>query len=136
MAVAIPNYEIQLRKYLLSKLSAFSAIRVYAGRNTGDAYYPAVIVTQVAANTLNATYDSAGWHNVKYAVDVNVYTNGESSRTTNSAICDSISQAMQEIGFAMDSQDPNLGDMVQKYERAVMRFTAVLDTNTNSTYRG
>jgi hypothetical protein len=136
MAISIPNYEIPIRKYLLEKLTDFSSVRIYAGINTGDAYFPAVIVTQVAANLVDANYDSAGWHNVKYAIDINVYTNGESSRAKNTEICDTIAQAMQEIGFSMDSQNANLGDTVQKYERAVMRFTAILNTNTNETYRG
>ena len=34
----IKNYEIDIRKYLLSKLKGVENVRVYAGYNKGDAH--------------------------------------------------------------------------------------------------
>ena len=133
----IKNYEIDIRKYLLSKLKdEVSSIRVYAGANTGEPYYPAVIVTQTDSSALSSTYDSAGWHHVRYAFDVNVYTQGEHDRENAVSIANLAANAMQGLGFQMDSYNPNMGDKTQKYERVVMRFTAIIDTSTDTTFRG
>ena len=133
----IKNYEIDIRKYLLSKLKGeVSGIRVYAGANTGEPHYPAVIVTQTDASALSSTYDSAGWHHARYAFDVNVYTQGDNDRVQATQISLLVSNAMQGLGFQMDSYNPNMGDKTQKYERVVMRFTAIIDTSTDTTFRG
>lgn len=132
----IKNYEIEIRKYLLGKLKDFDGIRVYAGANTGDPHYPAVIVTQTDSSTLTSSYDSHGFHHARYAFDVNVYTQGTDDRKQASSISSVVSAAMQEIGFQMDSSNPNMGDKTQHYERVTMRFTAVIDTNTDTTFRG
>lgn len=132
----IKNYEIDIRKYLLSKLKDVENVRVYAGYNKGDAHYPAVIVTQIDNSLLSQTYDSAGWHHVRYAFDVNVYTQGDNDRVQATQISLLVSNAMQGLGFQMDSCDPNRGDKTQKYERVVMRFTAIIDTSTDTTFRG
>ena len=133
----IKNYEIDIRKHLLSKLKGkVDGIRVFAGANTGDTYYPAVIVTQTDSSALSSTYDSAGWHHVRYAFDVNVYTQGEHDRESAASIANLAANAMQELGFQMDSHDPNMGDRTQKYQRVVMRFTAIINTETDTTYRG
>ena len=133
----IKNYEIDIRKYLLSKLKGkVDGIRVFAGANTGDPYYPAVIVTQTDSSALSSTYDSAGWHHVRYAIDVNVYTQGAHDRENAALIASISANAMQELGFQMDSHEPNMGDKTQNYQRVVMRFTAIIDTKTDTTYRG
>ena len=99
----IKNYEIDIRKYLLSKLKdEVSSIRVYAGANTGEPYYPAVIVTQTDSSALSSTYDSAGWHHVRYAFDVNVYTQGEHDRENAVSIANLAASATQEIGCDSD----------------------------------
>ena len=132
----IKNYEIDIRKYLLSKLKGIENVRVYAGYNKGDAHYPSVIVTQMDNSLLSQTYDSAGWHHARYAFDVNVYTQGDNDRVQATQISLLVSNAMQELGFQMDSYNPNMGDKTQKYERVVMRFTAIIDTSTDTTFRG
>ena len=132
----IKNYEIDIRKYLLSKLKDVENVRVYAGYNKGDAHYPAVIVTQMDNSLLSKTYDSSGWHHARYAFDVNVYTQGDNDRVQATQISLLVSNAMQELGFQMDSYNPNMGDETQKYERVVMRFTAIIDTSTDTTFRG
>lgn len=133
----IKNYEIEIRKHLLSKLKPdFDKVRVFAGANTGDPYYPAVIVTQIDNSLVSQTYDSAGWHHARYAFDVNVYTQGDNDRIQAASIASTAGNAMQSLGFQMDSYNPNMGDKTQRYERITMRFTAVIDTETDTTYRG
>lgn len=132
----IKNYEIDIRKHLLSALKDIDGIRVYAGENTGDPHYPAVIVTQIDNSLVSQTYDSAGWHHARYAFDVNVYTKGDNDRKQATLISSIAGNAMQSLGFQMDSYNPNMGDRTQKYQRVVMRFTAIIDTTTDTTYRG
>ena len=135
----IKNYEIDIRKLLVPALKSVKGIKVFAGINSGDPYYPAVIVTQTDSSMVSQTYDSAGWHHVRYAYDINVYTKGDDivkARQLAASIANTVSETMQGIGFQMDSCVPNLGDKTLKTDRIAMRFTAIIDTTTDTTFRG
>lgn len=132
----IKNYEVPLRQAVLpSCLLIEPNVRVFAGENKGSPYYPSVIITQIDTPTLNSTRDTAGYHHVRYSFDVNVFTNGDNARENNSKLSNAVSSVLQSLGFSLNSQNQNLGDMLKRYERTVMRFSAIIDTETDTTFK-
>lgn len=132
----VKNYEQDIRDVLVDKLTSYDGIRIYAGENKGKPYYPAVIVTQSDISVVKTSYDSGGWHHARYAFDVNVYTRGENAKSLAQSIANDVIGHMMDMGFQLESHDPNLGDSVEKYERIVMRFSAIMYTATDTTFRG